>query len=148
MICYFDTSMVLKLLVDDEDVRDHAERLWRVATAVLCVEIGYVEARAALAAVHRSGRLRTRSFATAKCELDRLWEQLAVVVVDTTLVRAAAELAETARLRGYDAVHLAAARRCGADVVVTADRQLASAALTHGLAVAGAGTQSAGGAPK
>jgi predicted nucleic acid-binding protein len=148
VICYFDTSMVIKLLVDDEDVRDHADRLWRVATSVVCAEIGYVEARAALAGVRRSRRLSARAFSTAKRELDRLWEQLAVVVVDTTLVRAAAEYAETASLRGYDAVHLAAARRSGADVLVTSDRQLASAALNHGFAVAGAGAQPVGTAPK
>ena len=61
---------------------------------------------------------------------------MSVVVVDTELVRAAGDLAERDALRGYDAVHLAAAIAGQVTVVASADRQLVEAARLHGFAVA------------
>ena len=128
MITYVDTSVVLKLLIDDEDGVDAAERLWIESSYVVCAEIGYAEARAALASAHRSGRLDDAALRTAKTQLDDLWEQIDVVPVTADLVRAAGDLAEAERLRGYDAVHLAAAIAARVTIVATADTQLLEAA--------------------
>ena len=49
--------MLLKLLVDDEVGGDAAERLWIDSDYLVCAEIGYAEARAALAAAHRNARI-------------------------------------------------------------------------------------------
>ncbi len=135
MIAYFDTSMLVKLLVDDEAYRPDAERVWLAADHVACAEIGYVEARAALAAAHRGERLDAAEMHTAKTQLEALWDQLSVVAVDTTLVRAAGDIADIDGLRGYDAVHLAAAVAVRATVVASADRQLVRAARSRGFAV-------------
>ncbi len=43
---------------------------------VVCAEIGYTEARAALAAARRNARLSTRSHATARAALEGLWAQV------------------------------------------------------------------------
>ncbi len=94
----------------------------------MCAEIGYAEARDALASAHRAGRLDAHGLSTAKAELDTLWAQLDVVPVTTELVRVAGDLAEVEALRGYDAVHLAAALASKASVVATADAQLLVAA--------------------
>ena len=134
MITYVDTSVVLKLLVDDELGGDAAERLWLDSDYVVCAEIGYAEARAALAAVHRNARLSTRSYATARAELEGLWAQVEVVVLTTALIRTAGDLAESERLRGYDAVHLAAGIAAGATVFASADDRLLAAARRHRLA--------------
>jgi uncharacterized protein len=131
---YIDTSVLLKLLVDDEVGGDAAERLWVGSDHLVCAEIGYAEARAALAASHRNARLSTRSFGTAKNELEDLWSQVDVVVVTTALVRSAGNVAETDQLRGYDAVHLAAALAANAEVFAAADDRLLVAARRHGLA--------------
>ncbi len=136
MITYVDTSVVLKLLVDDELGGNAAERLWLDSDHVVCAEIGYAEARAALAAVHRSARLNTRSYSTAKAELEHLWAQVDVVVITTALIRSAGDLAESERLRGYDAVHLAAGIASGATVFASADDRLLAAARRHRLATA------------
>ncbi len=136
MITYFDTSVLVKLLVDDESGAEVADRLWTTSDRIVCAEIGYVEARAALAAVHRSGRLSRRGLASAKAELDTLWAQVWVVTVTTEIVMAAAELAESEGLRGYDAVHLAAAVATGVDVVVASDGKLLEAAARRHFAVA------------
>src|ERR1700760_3059759 len=100
--------MLMKLLIDDELFRAESERLWVESDFAVCAEIGYVEARAALAAVRRTERLTAAGLRTARDELELLWEQVSVVVVDTQIVRAAGDLAEHDGLRGCDAVHLAA----------------------------------------
>ncbi len=134
MITYIDTSVVLKLLVDDEVGGDAAERLWLESDYVVCAELGYAEARAALAAVHRNARLTRRSYVTARAELEALWAQVDVVVVTTALIRSGGDLAEREMLRGYDAVHLAAAIASGATVFASADDRLLAAARRQRLA--------------
>lgn len=136
MITYVDTSVVVKLLVDDELGGDAAERLWMDSDYVVCAEVGYAEARAVLAAVHRNARLNTRAYASAKAELEVLWAQVNVVVVNTVLVRSAGDLAESEKLRGYDAVHLAAGIASGATVFTSADDRLLAAARRHRMGTA------------
>lgn len=136
MITYVDTSILIKLLIDDEPYRPESERLWLDSDYVVCAEIGYVEARAALAAARRHGRIGAPSLRTATEQLERLWEQISIVVVDTALVRAAGDVAERDALRGYDAVHLAAAIIGRVTVVASADRELVAAARRRGLGVA------------
>lgn len=136
MITYFDTSILIKLVIDNEDYRHEPERLWLDSEYVLSAETGYVEARAALLAARRRGRLDAAALRTAKEQLELLWEQMSIVVVDTALVRTAGDVAERDALRGYDAVHLAAAIVGQVTVVASADRQLVEAARRRGLAVA------------
>lgn len=136
MISYFDTSILMKLLIDDEAYRPESERLWLDSDYVVSAEITYVEARAALAAARGSRRLTAAAARTAKNELEMLWEQLSIVVVDTALVRAAGDVAERDGLRGYDAVHLAAAIAGHVTVVASADRRLVEAARGRGFSVA------------
>jgi uncharacterized protein len=136
VITYFDTSILMKLLIDDEPFRAESERLWVESDFAGCAEIGYAEARSALAAVRRSKRVSAAALRTAKNELELLWDQMSVVVVNTELVRAAADLAEHDALRGYDAVHLAAAIAGQVTVVASADRRLGEAARGRGFAVA------------
>ena len=136
MIAYFDTSMLVKLLVDDEAYRAEAERIWLEADHLTCAEVGYVETRAALAAARRGGRLDDAYLRVAQDQFETLWEQINVVAVDTALVRAAGDIAELDGLGGYAAVHLAAAVAVRATVVASADRQLIRAARNRGFGVA------------
>ena len=126
-----DTSVLVKLVVDEPGSEAAAE-VWDEADVVGAVRIGHVEVRAALAAARRAGRLTARQLGAAKNALSGLWSQLVVVEVTEALVLSAGDLAETAALRGYDAVHLAGALALGADVVATADRELADAASALG----------------
>ena len=128
MITYVDTSVLLKVLVDDEVGGEAAQRLWLESDYLVCAEIGYTEARAALASAHRSGRLDDHALRTAKRQLGALWEQIDIVPVTTELVHTAGDLAEIEALRGYDAVHLAAAIAAHVTVVATADTNLFEAA--------------------
>jgi predicted nucleic acid-binding protein len=98
----------------------------------------YPEARAALAQAHRLHRVSARDLRRAVGELDLRFEEIDLVEIDDELARRAGEKAEEHELRGYDAVHLAAALRVrDPDVVLIAgDRALLDAAVTEGIAVA------------
>jgi predicted nucleic acid-binding protein len=135
VITYVDTSTLIKLLIE-EPGSDRAARIWEAADAVVSVSLIEVEARAALAAAERTGRMTAAEHRRAKRALADLLAQLDIVEVTSALVTTASELAEDAALRGYDAVHLAGAIEVGADVFSTADADLAAAAELRGLAVA------------
>jgi uncharacterized protein len=137
VIAYFDTSALIPLLVD-EPGSERAARLWDVADNVVAVRLIYAEARAALAQAARTGRLSAADLITAIDGLEGLYANLDLLEVDEHLVRRAGELAQHQALRGYDAVHLAAAERVRDDatVVVAGDRGLCTAAGSLGMAVA------------
>ena len=137
MIAYFDTSAVVPLLIA-ESGSARAASLWDGADRVVSVRLLYPEARAALAQAERLGRLTARQLRTAVAELESLFEEIDLVEVDGALARRAGELAEVRQLRGYDAVHLAAADRVhDPDVVVIAgDGALLDAATAEGMTVA------------
>ncbi len=135
MITYVDTSTMLKLVID-EDGSDRASTIWTSADTVASVSLIAVEARAALAAAKRGRRLTTEQHVEAREELDALLAELHIVNVTEELIAEAAELAETEALRGYDAVHLAAALLVGATILSSADTDLCAAGTRRGLHVA------------
>ena len=137
MIAYFDTSAVVPLLIAEPGSR-RAASLWETADRVVSVRLVYPATRAALAQAQRLGRVGTRDLRDAVTELDSLFEEIDLVEVDAPLARLAGELAEIHRLRGYDAVHLAAADRIRdpSVVVVAGDSALLDAATAEGMAVA------------
>jgi uncharacterized protein len=137
VIAYFDTSAVMPLLIA-EPGSDRAASLWDGADRVVSVRLVYPEARAALAQAERLGRLAARQLRDAVTEFDALFEQIDLVEVDDVLARRAGELAGVRQLRGYDAVHLAAADRVRdpSVVMITGDGALLAAAAAEGMAVA------------
>ena len=134
MNAYVDTSVVVKLLVE-EPGSERAAILWDSADIVVGSRLLYVETRAALAAARRATRLTAAQHRRTMADFDGLWAQMIVVEVSPELVAHAAVLAESERLRGYDAVHLASALLVGVDLMATSDVTLATAASRHGLHV-------------
>jgi uncharacterized protein len=137
VIAYLDTSAVVPLLIA-EPGSARAASLWDGADRVVSVRLLYPETRAALAQAERLGRLTARQLRDAVTALDSLYEEIDLVEVDDALARRAGDLAEGHRLRGYDAVHLAAAHRVRDPnvVVVADDNALIGAAAAEGMAVA------------
>ncbi len=137
MIAYFDTSAVMPLLIA-EPGSDRAASLWDGADRVVSVRLIYPEARAALAQAERLGRLTAPQLRDAVTEFDALFEQIDLVEVDDVLTRRAGELAEVRQLRGYDAVHLAAADRVRdpSVVMIAGDGALLAAAAAEGMTIA------------
>lgn len=135
MITYVDTSTLLKLVID-EDGSDRASTIWTSAGSVASVGLIIVEARAALAAAMRGRRLTAAQHARAKQELNALLADLHIAETTEELIAEAAELAEAEELRGYDAVHLAAALFVGATILSSADSDLCAAGQRRGLHIA------------
>ncbi len=140
MIAYFDTSAVVPLLVAEAGSA-RAAVLWDRADRVVSARLVYPEGRAAVAQAHRLGRLTVRQLRTAVAKLDSRYEEFDLVEVDDELARRAGHLAEAHGLRGYDAVHLAAADRVRDPdlVVVAGDEALLAAARTEGMTIAAVG---------
>ena len=135
LIAYLDTSAVVPLLVT-EPGSDLCQRIWDDADTVVSSRLLYVEAAAALAQARRLRRLTARQHSAALVLVDELWDQIDVVEVDDALARQAADLAHRLALRGYDAVHCAAAHQLADPdlVAVTGNRQLLDAWHQLGLA--------------
>lgn len=140
---YLDTSALLKLYIDENGsalVREHVVPGLRVATSL----VSYVEARAAMARRRRAGDLTPVEYRRAVEDLTGDWERFVRVDVTEGLVRDAARLAETHRLRAYDALHLASALslmgRLGAALIFASwDDGLDAAAAREGLPLFRAG---------
>lgn len=135
MITYVDTSTLIKLLIEEVGTAE-AGAIWDQPDTLATVRIAHVEARAALATAERQRRITASVFRSAVAGLAVLWSQLSVVEIDEDLMQLAGDLATTHGLRGYDAVHLAAAHLVGADVFSSADRRLCDAASRSGFHVA------------
>jgi uncharacterized protein len=137
VIAYFDTSAVIPLLIG-EPSSETCTRIWNEATRSISVRLLYPEARAALARAQRMSRITTRQHEAAVAELQTIVTEIDHVEITAELARSAGDLAQTHHLRGYDAVHLAAAIAAfdAELVLVTGDNDLASAARSLGLSVA------------
>ncbi|MBL7501864.1 type II toxin-antitoxin system VapC family toxin [Frankia sp. CNm7] len=137
MICYFDTSAFVSLLVDEPGTAA-ATRLWEAADRAVSSRLLYVEAAAALAQARRLGKLNKSAHETALTCLDELYANVDVVAVNDRVVARAATLSRQLSLRAYDAVHCAAAQMLASDdlVIASGDKSLLIACRTLGLATA------------
>jgi predicted nucleic acid-binding protein len=132
VITYIDTSTLLKLIID-EDGSEPALIIWSSADAVASINLIVVEARAA---ARRDRRVTDAQHRSAITELEALVSDLHIVPVTDELVASAAELTDDEGLRGYGAVHLAAALTVEATVFSSADTALCAAAARRGLPIA------------
>ena len=119
MIVYWDTSALAPLLID-EPTSPACRELWAAADDGAAVVLAHVETSAALAAGERLGRLTPGEVDHALGALDVLWAQLHVVAIGDALAREAGRLARRFGLRGYDAMHCAAAHLLASPETVAA----------------------------
>ena len=115
----------------DEPGSDHAAELWDRADLVVSGLLVYPEARAAMAAAHRSGRIDEAAYEAAITAVEELYAELRIIAVDEPLARHAGDLAAEHRLRGYDAVHLACALAIDAEDVLLATWDAALGDAAH-----------------
>jgi predicted nucleic acid-binding protein len=137
VLVYFDSSALVKLVVDEQG-SDLVVEIWDACTAACASRLGYPEVRAALAAAARHGTLSRSRHNTAKAEWERYWSAVRPVEMTLAVERSAGAAAESFRLRGADAVHLASALALEDPqvLVVAWDRRLREGALAAGLTVA------------
>jgi uncharacterized protein len=112
--------------------------LWDRAALLVSSQLVDPEARAALAAAVRAGRIDESTHVSAVATLEDLYAQLRIVTIDEPLARHAGDLATQHALRGYDAVHLACALHLSGDdtVFATWDNALNFAARATGRLIA------------
>jgi predicted nucleic acid-binding protein len=139
VILYLDSSALIKLYID-EPGREEVKTAVRGAPVVATHVVAYAELRAALGRLNREGRLRDGPLERVKAAFEDDWKAMALVAAEEPIVRRAGELAEGLGLRGFDAVHLAAAESLaihGRTGVLFAcfDGRLARAAATLGFAL-------------
>ncbi|MGH2903307.1 MAG: type II toxin-antitoxin system VapC family toxin [Solirubrobacteraceae bacterium] len=133
---YFDTSALVKLVIV-EDGSELVSELWATPYPATSSILSYPEARAALAAALRGGRLSVAAHRRALEDFESLQDELSLIGIDAGLARQAGQLAEKFALRGYDAVHLASALSTGELVtLVSWDHDLRHAATENGCAIA------------
>jgi len=133
-VAYFDSSALVKLVIDEEGSED-AALLWDGADSVLTSRVAHPEVRAALAAAERGQRLDVEAHLQAKADWEEFRHALRLVEVTAQLEGEAGDLAEQHALSGFDAIHLASALTIAAIplVVATGDGRLHRAARATGL---------------
>lgn len=108
MICYLDTSALVKLVVHEQG-SETVRKLVDAASVVATSKVAYPEPRAALARGFGEGLLAEKDYRLVVAALQHDWPRYLALEVSDSLAWLAGELAEKHRLRGFDAIHLAAA---------------------------------------
>lgn len=112
MIVYLDTSALVKLYVQEQASQDVRE-VTQQAESIVTSRVAYSEACAALAQRRHDRRLAFLEFRDALEVLSQQWLTFGSVEVDEY---AAGEIAIKHTLRGFDAIHVAAALAVSAKV--------------------------------
>jgi predicted nucleic acid-binding protein len=136
LIAYFDTSALMKLILDEEG-SDIAQEVWELSSRRLASRIVYPEARAGVAAAERSGRIDAEELMTAVANLEGATRSLHLIDVDSEVAERAGDLAELHGLRAADAMHLASMTVVDSPRLLAAvwDKRLAVAASRCGIGV-------------
>ena len=121
-------------MIDEPETAD-VQAVWLERPARAASVALLAETRAALAAARRVGRQTAIQHAEAVRALAELWLEIDGIELTEALAMRAGELAEMFALRGYDAIHLASAEAVADPdtVLITADHELASAAVSLGI---------------
>lgn len=137
MLVYFDSSALVKLVVE-EDGSDVAAALWDGCDAALSSRLAHPEVTAALAAAHRNHELDDGEFRRCRHTWSRFWNAVRPVEMTEAVEGHAARLAVGHALRGADAVHLASALAIDDPGLVVAvwDRRLRTGVVAENLAIA------------
>ena len=134
---YLDTSALVKAYID-EPLRPAVMAALAKEPVVATHEIAYVEAHSAFVRSLREGRIGERDYERLKTAFNRDWDNYALVRLSQPLLEHAVKLIEAFTLRGYDALHLAAAdllaKQSGERVIFACfDKRLSQAAGLLGL---------------
>lgn len=108
MIVYLDTSAVVPVLIA-EPTTAICRRIWGDSDRRISSRLAYVEVAAALAMAERRNRITAAEHREAWSNFAEIWPDVDVVELTPELATAAAGIAGSLALRGYDAVHCASA---------------------------------------
>jgi uncharacterized protein len=106
MICYLDTSALLKLYVCEEGT-DLARQMVKEASIIATAKVAYPETRAALARGLREEVLTPTAYKESVMNFIADWPSYFVLELTDAVIYKAGELAELYKLRGFDSIHMA-----------------------------------------
>lgn len=147
-VYYFDANVQVKYYLPEpgsawvRQIVDEVDAKGKIVNALFTVEISMVEVAAAIAIIHRVGRIgRKLRDATFDKYMKGVTSRYQLIPVTSSLLHRAAHLTQKHPLKGYDAIQLAAGlelsaslgRRKMAMVFVSGDQQLFNAAQAEGL---------------
>ena len=134
---YFDTSALVKRFVEEPGSR-RVEALIAAQAQVATSKIAYAELHAALARKLRERKLTLAAYRRISGRFELDWHAYIRVELTDALLELTRELVRRHPLRGFDAIHLAAAIRLRDQLnetiqFIAADRRLLHAAQREGL---------------
>jgi len=106
MICYYDTSALVKLYVEEEGselVAAYSKKSLFVATS----RVAYAEARSAFARAWRESILGDQEYREVVSNFKEEWPAFFALDVSDSVLQRVDTLIDKYRLRGFDALHLA-----------------------------------------
>lgn len=106
MICYLDTSALVKLYVEEEGsalVMEQTRQSLLVATS----KVAYAEARAAFARSRREGILDDRTYREVVANFKQEWPSFLALEISDPVLQRVDTVVDHHPLRGFDALHLA-----------------------------------------
>ena len=136
---YADSSVIVKRYYD-EPGSDKTRERWVTSDRVFTSRVAYAEVHSALARKWRDGGLSAALFQTSVSTFETEWPAYDQVLVDGETLGHVRRLIRRHALRGYDAIHLAAALWLGQQIgdppeFWVSDARLESAARRERLTV-------------
>ncbi len=139
MIIYFDSSALVKSVVDEEG-SPQVKRF--LSECLVSEEIDFVtsaitkaEVMAALSAMRRGKHLTEKKFRKAIAGFEVRWEIFSVPEVTVSLIDKAGEIGLNHKIKGCDAFQLACAVESESTLFISTDNDLNTAAVQKGLSV-------------
>lgn len=138
MLVFMDTSVLLKLYLDEED-SGMARSVLESDAEIAAASITHVEMHSALSRRHREGTLSQGNLEKILHAFEADWFHFGKVPPDPVVLRKAAKICLLHPLRSLDAIQLSSALAISEDrqepfVFLTADKRLEAAARREKLA--------------
>jgi len=108
LICYLDTSALVKLYIEEEGsgrVDQETEQAALIATSL----IAYPETLSAFSRNLREGLYDRRYYNRIRLAFEKDWQRIHIIDLNREIARSAGELIHRHGLRGFDAIHLSSA---------------------------------------
>ncbi len=139
MIIYFDSSALVKSVVDEEGSLQVKMFLSQCVSSeervFVTSAITKAEVMAALSAMRRGKHLTERKFRKAVADFEVRWKIFSVPEVTVRLIDKAGEIGLNHKIKGCDAFQLACAVESESVLFISTDNDLNTAATQRGLSV-------------
>lgn len=139
MIIFLDTSAWIKYFIDEEGTPEFQKFIFEKSNSeentFSTSAVTYAEIYATLKRALNGNRITKEQHDQIKNEFEEQWENIDVPLVNKDLIENSGTLAEKYSLKGCDAFQLASALSMKANLLITSDNELKTAAKESNLFV-------------